>query len=81
MKNHRLLPCKNMLCLTAAAMLLCSACSVKKIAVNSFADALGSGAGTAFTSESDLELVEGALPFSLKTMETLLEKAPQLKGL
>jgi hypothetical protein len=62
-------------------MLLLPACSVKKIAVNSFADALGSGAGTAFTSETDLELVAGALPFSLKTMETLLEKTPQHKGL
>jgi predicted anti-sigma-YlaC factor YlaD len=81
MKNNRSLPCKKLLCLTAAAMLLFPACSVKNIAVNSFADALGSGAGTAFTSESDLELVEGALPFSLKTMETLLEKAPRHKGL
>ena len=63
------------------AIFLLPACSVKKIAVNSFADALGSGGGTAITSEQDLELVEGALPFSLKTMEALLDKTPRHAGL
>lgn len=63
------------------AALLAPACSIKHMAVRSFADALGSDAGAAFTGESDLELVEGALPFSLKTMEALLEKAPRHRGL
>ncbi len=70
-----------MLCCGLVALLFSPACSIKKIAVNSFADAVGSGAGTAFTSESDLVLIEGALPFSLKTMEALLEKTPGHKGL
>jgi len=72
---------RSILCCVLAAVLFFPACSIKKIAVNSFADALGSGAGTAFTSESDLELVEGSLPFSLKTMEALLEKTPRDTGL
>jgi predicted anti-sigma-YlaC factor YlaD len=62
-------------------LLFFPACSIKKMAVNSFADAVGSGAGTVFTSESDLELIGGALPFSLKTMEALLEKTPKHEGL
>jgi tetratricopeptide (TPR) repeat protein len=74
------LPCR-LLVLTATVLLLAPACSVKKIAVNSVADALGSGGGTTFTSESDLEIVEASLPLSLKTMEALLEQAPRHKGL
>ena len=72
---------RSILCCGLLALLFFPACSIKKIAVNSLADAVGSGAGTAFTSESDLELVEGSLPFSLKTMEALLEKTPGHKGL
>ena len=72
---------RSILCCSLVALLFSPACSIKQIAVNSFADAIGSGAGTAYTSESDLELIEGALPFSLKTMEALLEKTPKHKGL
>jgi predicted anti-sigma-YlaC factor YlaD len=72
---------RSILCCGLAALLFSPACSIKKIAVNSFADAVGSGAGAAFTSESDLGLIEGALPFSLKTMEALLEKTPEHRGL
>jgi len=68
-------------CILAFVLLTASGCSVKKLAVNSFADALGSGAGTSFTSESDLTLVEGALPFSLKAMEGLLAEVPDNRGL
>lgn len=71
-----MLPC-TILCL----LLLCTGCSVRRLAVGSLADALGSGAGAAFTTESDLELVNGALPFSLKAMESLLEKTPRHRGL
>lgn len=62
-------------------LIACSGCSIKKLAAGSFADALSSGAGASFTAEGDLELVEGALPFSLKAMESLLEKAPAHRGL
>ncbi len=68
-------------CAALAVLMLCAGCSVKRLAVGSLADALGSGAGAAFTGESDLELVNGALPFSLKAMESLLEKTPQHRGL
>jgi len=68
-------------CAILCLFLLCTGCSVKLLAVGSIADALGSGAGAAFTTESDFELVGGALPFSLKAMESLLEKTPRHRGL
>jgi len=45
------------------------------------ADALGAGTGSTFTSEADLELIEGALPFTLKALEALLEQKPAHRGL
>jgi hypothetical protein len=54
---------------------------VKKIAVNAMADALSSGSGGAFTQDDDLEFVGQALPFTLKTMETLHASAPKHDGL
>ena len=51
-------------------LVLASACSVKRIAVNKFGNALASG-GTTFTSDEDPELVRDALPFSLKLIEKL----------
>ncbi len=54
---------------------------MRQTAVRSFADALGSGAGDAFERESDLDLVEGALPFTLKALETLQAQVPEHRGL
>lgn len=64
----------------ATAMLFTSGCSVRKLAVNSLAGAL-SGAGDVFTSDDDPELVRDALPFALKTFETLLLESPDNVGL
>jgi predicted anti-sigma-YlaC factor YlaD len=55
-------------------------CSVRKLAVNSLGNALAEG-GTTFASDDDPELVRDAAPFSLKTIEALLEESPRHRGL
>lgn len=60
--------------------LFCCACSPKRIAVNAIADAL-SGGGDVFARDDDPELVRDAVPFALKTMESLLEEEPKHVGL
>jgi predicted anti-sigma-YlaC factor YlaD len=57
-----------------------SACSIKKFAINKVGDALASG-GSTYTSDDDVELVAGALPFSLKLVESLIAESPKHKGL
>jgi predicted anti-sigma-YlaC factor YlaD len=66
--------------LAAILALAFPACSVHKLAVNKAADAL-SGTGSSFASDDDPELVGDAVPFGLKTMESLLEQTPKHKGL
>jgi predicted anti-sigma-YlaC factor YlaD len=55
-------------------------CSVRKIAVKKLGDALAES-GTTFASDNDPELVKGALPFSLKLIESLLAESPRHRGL
>ena len=62
--------------LVIAGVVFICGCSISKLAVDSFANALGSEASTIFTGEDDPELVGDALPFALKLYESLLEKAP-----
>jgi predicted anti-sigma-YlaC factor YlaD len=57
-----------------------SGCSVRKIAVKKLGDALAES-GTTFASDNDPELVKGALPFSLKLIESLLAESPKHRGL
>ena len=57
-----------------------SACSLKKMAVNTVANTL-SETGDAFTSDEDLELVGDAIPFALKLNESLLQSVPEHRGL
>jgi predicted anti-sigma-YlaC factor YlaD len=59
---------------------LLSACSLKTTAVNKIGDALAE-TGSSFASDEDPELVGGAIPFGLKTMESLLETSPKHRGL
>jgi predicted anti-sigma-YlaC factor YlaD len=62
----------------ALAVLLLSSCSINQFAVRTVAGFLsGSGQSTVFTGEDDPELVRDALPFVLKTYESLLEADPQ----
>ncbi len=62
------------------AVLLLAACSVKKTAVNIVGDALA-GSGGVYASDDDPELVREAIPFGLKTYESLLEVSPDHEGL
>jgi predicted anti-sigma-YlaC factor YlaD len=55
-------------------------CSVKKYAINKLGDSLANS-GTTFSSDDDPEFVGGALPFSLKLIESLLAESPKHRGL
>ena len=57
--------------------IILNGCSIKKIAVNSVANALTSEGTSVFASDEDPELVAEALPFALKTMEALLQSTPK----
>lgn len=58
-----------------------SGCSlINGMAINSLADAM-SASGTAFAADDDPELIREAVPFSLKTIEILLEEKPNHVGL
>ena len=58
------------------AGVLCS-CSINQFAVRTVGGFLaGSGQGTVFTGDDDPELVRDALPFALKTYESLLDADP-----
>lgn len=64
----------------AMAGLLVAGCSVKKMAANAVGDAL-SGGGGVWMSDNDPQLIKEALPFGLKTNESLLEVSPDHLGL
>lgn len=66
----------------AALLLLLAGCSTLRTgAVNVIGSALADGGGGVFNSDSDPELIEEALPFGLKTFESLLADSPRHKGL
>jgi len=64
----------------AAAIVAGSGCSIKKMAIGGLADSLAAG-GTVFASDDDIELIRDAVPFSLKTLESLLAEVPEHPGL
>jgi len=55
-------------------------CSLNRMAANSVANTLAAG-GDVFGRDDDPELIRDALPFGLKTMESLLEVVPRHTGL
>ncbi len=57
-----------------------AACSVKRMAVDIVGDAL-SGGGGVYMTDDDPDLVREALPFGLKTYESLLDVSPRHEGL
>ena len=63
-----------------AAVVLGSGCSIRSMAVNALSDTLAEGASV-YASDNDPELVREALPFNLKTVETLLQSSPEHPGL
>jgi len=60
--------------------LFASGCSIKKVAVNSMADAIAQS-GDSYASDNDIDFVGQATPFGLKTMEGLLQETPEHRGL
>lgn len=62
------------------ALSLCTGCSLRRMAIDRIGDALAKG-GTTYASDNDPELIKGAVPFSLKLLESLLEETPRHKGL
>ena len=65
-----------MLALVAAA----GSCSMKRFVANGVGNSLASGPDV-FATETDPELVREAVPFGLKTMESLLAVVPENKNL
>lgn len=53
---------------------------VRSLATGALADALSTGGGV-YASDDDPELVSGAVPFGLKTMESVLVEEPEHRGL
>lgn len=64
----------------ALSSLMLAGCSIKQTAVDLVGDAL-SGGGGVYASDEDPELVFEALPFGLKTYESMLEVSPKHQGL
>ena len=61
-------------------IILISACSPKRYAVNTVGDMLAAG-DSVYESDDDIILVGEALPFSLKLVESLLVESPEHRGL
>ena len=62
------------------ALLLLPGCSIKQYALKGVANSLTEGPDV-FGTDEDPELIRDALPFGLKTMESLLEALPTHEGL
>lgn len=71
--------------LRAAAMgtlvLAVSGCSIKRMAINSLGSAVASGSSSTFATDDDAELIRDAVPFALKTIESLIEQSPKHRDL
>jgi predicted anti-sigma-YlaC factor YlaD len=65
---------------TGLAALLLPGCSVKSMAVNALGNALAEGTSI-YATDDDPELVRDAVPFGLKTTESLIEASPRHRGL
>ena len=70
----------RLLAALVALTLTASACSVKRTAVNIVGDAISGGSG-AYASDDAPDLVRDAVPFGLKTYESLLTVSPEHQGL
>jgi predicted anti-sigma-YlaC factor YlaD len=65
----------------AGMTLTLSGCSIKRMAIYSLGDALSSGSSSTFAKDDDPELVRDAIPFALKTIESLIDASPRHQGL
>src|SRR5450432_4131622 len=66
--------------LLAVVLAFLPGCSIKHVAVNALGNALAEG-GSGYARDDDPDLVWEAVPFGLKTVESLLDEAPRHKGL
>ncbi|RPJ54046.1 MAG: hypothetical protein EHM24_32210, partial [Acidobacteria bacterium] len=73
-------PKRRLTCLLLALLLPIPGCSLRKMAVKTMADALSQGAST-FGTDEDPQLVKEALPFGLKTLESLVVELPNHRPL
>jgi predicted anti-sigma-YlaC factor YlaD len=64
----------------AALLFVASGCSLKKMVANGVGNSMAAG-GDVFSRDDDPELVRDAIPFGLKTMESLLEVVPTNRNL
>jgi predicted anti-sigma-YlaC factor YlaD len=62
------------------ATLALSGCSLQRFAANRLGDALAGGSSV-YATDDDPDLVAAAMPFGLKTIESLLVESPHHKGL
>lgn len=69
-----------MLSVLLALAVCAQGCSVRQMAANSIGDALAGG-GDAYASDDDIDLIGAAMPFGLKTIESLLGTVPEHRGL
>jgi predicted anti-sigma-YlaC factor YlaD len=76
----RALSSRALAALLLAAALAAPGCSLQRVATRSVANSLTSGPDV-FGTDNDPELVREALPFGLKTMESLLQTLPKHEGL
>lgn len=60
--------------------LVLGGCSIQRVAVDVVGDALAGGSDV-YASDNDPELIREAIPFGLKTYESLLEVSPEHEGL
>lgn len=67
--------------LSIVALIILNTGCIKKIALNKVAGALTAEGGTVFTGDNDPLLIKDALPFSLKTYESLLASMPENEDL
>jgi predicted anti-sigma-YlaC factor YlaD len=66
--------------LCVSTLVVCQGCALKTIALRSVANTLAAS-GDTFSSDEDPELVRDAVPFALKTYESLLASLPRHRGL
>jgi len=71
----------SVVCLILVICFCSSSCSIKKMAMNSVADALSDDESSVFNQHDDPQFVGEALPFALLTMESVLQSTPEHREL
>jgi hypothetical protein len=72
---------KRLLLITALSVTAASLSGCRSTAVSFVSDAVAQSSGSTYATDDDPELVRGAVPFGLKTMEGLLSENPDHEGL